>query len=40
MRRRSGNILLDAYSNKLTGVIADSWGQSACKNRYNLMSFV
>jgi peptide/nickel transport system substrate-binding protein len=35
-----GNILLDAYSNKLTGVIADSWGQSACKNRYNLMSFV
>ena len=35
-----GNILLDAYSNKLTGVIPDSWGQSACKNRYNLMSFV
>ncbi|MFA4965587.1 MAG: peptide ABC transporter substrate-binding protein, partial [Thermoleophilia bacterium] len=34
------NILLDAYSKKLGGVIADSWGQSACKNRYNLMYFV
>lgn len=33
------NILLDAYSNKLSGVIPDSWGQSACKNRYNLMWF-
>ena len=33
------NILLDAYSNKLGGVIPDSWGQSACKNRYNLMYF-
>lgn len=35
-----GNILLDAYSNKLAGVIPDTWGQSACKNRYNLMYFV
>ncbi len=34
-----GNILLDAYSNKLAGVIPDTWGQSACKNRYNLMYF-
>ncbi len=34
-----GNILLDAYSNKLGGVIPDTWGQSACKNRYNLMYF-
>ena len=33
------NTLLDAYSNKLGGVIADTWGQSACKNRYNLMYF-
>ena len=33
------NVLLDAYSNKLGGVIADTWGQSACKNRYNLMYF-
>ena len=33
------NVLLDAYSNKLTGVIPDTWGQSACKNRYNLMYF-
>jgi hypothetical protein len=32
-------VLLDAYSNKLGGVIPDSWGQSACKNRYNLMYF-
>ena len=31
------NILLDAYSKKLGGVIPDTWGQSACKNRYNLM---
>jgi peptide/nickel transport system substrate-binding protein len=34
-----GNILLDAYNKKLAGVIPDSWGQSACKNRYNLMYF-
>jgi peptide/nickel transport system substrate-binding protein len=33
------NILLDAYRDTLGGVIADSWGQSACKNRYNLMHF-
>lgn len=33
------NTLLDGYSNKLGGVIADTWGQSACKNRYNLMYF-
>jgi peptide/nickel transport system substrate-binding protein len=33
------NTLLDAYSDKLGGVIPDSWGQSACKNRYNLMYF-
>jgi len=33
------NVLLDAYSNKLAGVIPDTWGQSACKNRYNLMYF-
>jgi peptide/nickel transport system substrate-binding protein len=33
------NILLDAYNNKLGGVIPDSWGQSACKSRYNLMYF-
>jgi len=31
------NILLDAYHKKLGGVIPDTWGQSACKNRYNLM---
>ena len=34
------NTLLDGYSNKLGGVIPDTWGQSACKNRYNLMYFV
>ena len=33
------NTLLDGYSNKLGGVIPDTWGQSACKNRYNLMYF-
>jgi len=33
------NILLDAYSTKLAGVIPDSWGQSASKSRYNLMYF-
>jgi hypothetical protein len=33
------NILLDAYNTKLAGLIPDSWGQSACKNRYNLMYF-
>jgi len=33
------NVLLDAYSKKLAGLIPDSWGQSACKNRYNLMYF-
>ncbi|MBN2205507.1 MAG: ABC transporter substrate-binding protein [Thermoleophilia bacterium] len=33
------NILLDAYNNRLGGVIPDTWGQSACKNRYNLMYF-
>ncbi len=31
------NVLLDAYHNNLGGVIPDTWGQSACKNRYNLM---
>jgi peptide/nickel transport system substrate-binding protein len=34
------NTLLDGYSDKLGGVIPDTWGQSACKNRYNLMYFV
>jgi peptide/nickel transport system substrate-binding protein len=33
------NVLLDAYNTKLAGLIPDSWGQSACKNRYNLMYF-
>jgi peptide/nickel transport system substrate-binding protein len=33
------NVLLDAYQNDLGGVIPDTWGQSACKNRYNLMYF-
>jgi peptide/nickel transport system substrate-binding protein len=33
------NTLLDGYSDKLGGVIPDTWGQSACKNRYNLMYF-
>lgn len=33
------NVLLDAHSDKLAGVIPDTWGQSACKNRYNLMYF-
>ena len=33
------NTLLDAYNTKLAGVIPDTWGQSACKNRYNLMYF-
>jgi peptide/nickel transport system substrate-binding protein len=33
--------LLDGYSDKLTGVLPDTWGaESACKCRYNLMSFV
>lgn len=35
------NVLLDAYSDKLTGVNPDNWGaNSACRCRYNLMSFV
>jgi peptide/nickel transport system substrate-binding protein len=33
------NTLMDGYSDKLGGVIPDTWGQSACKNRYNLMYF-
>jgi peptide/nickel transport system substrate-binding protein len=34
------NVLLDAYSDKLTGVVEDTWGaNSACRCRYNLMSF-
>jgi len=33
------NTLLDAYRTTLGGVIPDTWGQSACKNRYNLMYF-
>ncbi|HQJ27246.1 MAG TPA: ABC transporter substrate-binding protein [Thermoleophilia bacterium] len=33
------NTLLDAYRDTLGGVIPDTWGQSACKSRYNLMYF-
>ena len=36
----SFNIALDAHSQKLQGLVADSWGaNSACKCRYNLMYF-
>ena len=35
------NILLDAYSDKLAGVVADTWGaEAANKGRFNLMYFV
>lgn len=36
----SFNTLLDGHSDKLTGVLPDYWGLSACRSRYNLMSFV
>ena len=33
--------LLDGYSDKLTGVLPDTWGaEAACKCRYNIMSLV
>ena len=34
------NVMLDGYSDKLAGVVADAWGaESASKARYNLMYF-
>ena len=37
----SFNVLLDAYSSKVTGLAVDNWGaNSACRCRYNLMSLV